>query len=165
MLQFHIQTLLLCLHENHAEASQIPFWKPGAHHTHKKCYIYSTGGHSYKKRGCILGHFAHFPPCTVSAGSTRRRKKKKKSIHPCNRTRQKNKNKKQKHVTNRVNKTPLKKQRDEQNCGLGLKLWERGGKLTVFQLQLNCSYLHHNVKGVLVEQEHKKQTEKLFSIS
>lgn len=39
------------------------------------------------------------------------------------------------------------------------------GKLTVFQLQLNCSYLHHNVKGVLVEQEHKKQTETLFSDS
>lgn len=58
-----------------------------------------------------------------------------------------------------------KKQRDEQKCGLGLKLWEKGGKLTVFQLQLNCSYLHHNVKGVLVEQEHKKQTETLFSIS
>lgn len=39
------------------------------------------------------------------------------------------------------------------------------GELIVFQLQLNCSYLHHNVKGVLVEKEHKKQTEKLFSVS
>lgn len=27
----------------------------------------------------------------------------------------------------------------------------------VFGLQLNCSYLHHNVKGVLVEQEHKSK--------
>lgn len=35
----------------------------------------------------------------------------------------------------------------------------------MFQLQLNCSYLHHNVKGVLVEQEHKKQRETLFSDS
>lgn len=26
-----------------------------------------------------------------------------------------------------------------------------GGGDCVFQLQLNCSYLHHNVKGVLVE--------------
>lgn len=44
---------------------------------------------------------------------------------------------------------------------------EGGGGETVFQLQLNCSYLHHNVKGVLVEEEHKKQTEKLllFSVS
>lgn len=40
-----------------------------------------------------------------------------------------------------------------------------GFKLTVFQLQLNSSYLHHNVKGVLVEEEHKKQTEKLWSVS
>lgn len=38
-------------------------------------------------------------------------------------------------------------------------------KLMVFQLQLNSSYLHHNVKGVLVEEEHKKQTEKLWSVS
>lgn len=42
---------------------------------------------------------------------------------------------------------------------------KKRGKLIVFQLQLNCSYLHHNVKGVLVEKEHKKQTEKLFSVS
>lgn len=53
-------------------------------------------------------------------------------------------------------------------------VWEWGGgfipssgrgvgfKLMVFRLQLNCSYLHHNVKGVLVEQEHKKQTEIIF---
>lgn len=35
-----------------------------------------------------------------------------------------------------------------------------GFKLMVFGLQLNCSYLHHNMKGVLVEQEHKgKQSE------
>lgn len=32
----------------------------------------------------------------------------------------------------------------------------------VFRLQLNCSYLHHNVKGVLVGQEHKKQIEIIF---
>lgn len=37
-----------------------------------------------------------------------------------------------------------------------------GFKLMVFRLQLNCSYLHHNVKGVLVEQENKKQTEIIF---
>lgn len=39
-----------------------------------------------------------------------------------------------------------------------------GFKLTVFRLELNCSYLHHNVKGVLVEQEHKSK-EKLFAVS
>lgn len=39
-----------------------------------------------------------------------------------------------------------------------------GFKLMVFRLQLNCSYLHHNVKGVLVEQEHKSK-QKLFPVS
>lgn len=34
----------------------------------------------------------------------------------------------------------------------------------VFRLQLNCSYLHHNVKGVLVDQEHKSK-EKLLPVS
>lgn len=62
-----------------------------------------------------------------------------------------------------------KKGTDQQHCGRWrshTKLWGGSGgfKLTVFRLQLNCSYLHHNVKGVLVEQEHKSK-EKLVPVS
>lgn len=73
-----------------------------------------------------------------------------------------------------MNKTLSKKQKKKINGDLGLR-WriipssepKTGEKLIVFQFQLNRSYLHHNVKGVLVEKEHKKQTEKLllFSVS
>ncbi len=73
---------------------------------------------------------------------------------------------------NRVNKTLSKKAKRKTKwwSGIGGELIpsskpKKGEKLIVFQLQLNCSYLHHNVKGVLVEKEHKKQTEKLFSVS
>lgn len=63
-----------------------------------------------------------------------------------------------------------KKGTDQQHCGVGGGGFIPGSgrgvgfKLMVFRLQLNCSYLHHNVKGVLVDQEHKSK-EKLLPVS
>lgn len=81
-------------------------------------YINITGGHSYKKRGAAFGatlatfHHAQYIFST-------------KDIHPCNKPRQK---KNQKCATNRISKTLSKKQREEQNGGLGLR-WRIHTKL------------------------------------
>lgn len=99
--------------------------------SHTIRYINITGGHSYKKRGLHSEPFWLLSTMhnTFSAGNT-------KEIHPCNKTQaEKKKNNRQKCATNRVNKTLSKKQREEQNGGLGLrwrihtKLWtQKGGK-------------------------------------
>ena len=87
-------------------------------------YINITGGHSYKKGGCIRSRVGHFPPCTIHF----QQGAQKKSIHAINPGRKKKKKNRQKCATNRVNKTLSKKQREEQNGGLGLR-WRIHTKL------------------------------------
>lgn len=129
-------------------------------HTHTIGYINITGGHSFDRRGL---HSEPFGPLSIMHSLSREHKR-----NPSMQQNQAERKRREKCAASRVNKTPSKKLRGEQKCGLGLrwrshtKLWGRSKERCFI---LNCSYLHHNVKGVLVEQEHKKQTEKLFSVS
>lgn len=96
--------------------------------SHTIHYINITGGHSYKEGGCIRSHFGYLPPCTIHFQQGIQ-KKPIHAINPGRKTKQKNKTKdRQKCVTNRVNKTLSKKQREEQNGGLGLR-WRIHTKL------------------------------------
>lgn len=141
-------------------SEQIPFWKLGhiTHNALRKQLKVDIHTKKKKKRGlhselCWL----FFPPCTIhfQQGAT------KKSVHATNPGRENT-------ITDR--NVWLKTHKKNK-----MVVWDWSGGFipssepkkgeTVFQLQLNCSYLHHNVKGVLVEKEHKKQTEKLLSVS
>lgn len=127
-------------------------------HTQTILYINITGGHLYKGGGCIQSHVGHFPPCTIEFQQEHKR-------HPSMQKTQAGEKTKMRYEPSEQD---VFEKQSEQNGDLRLR-WRiipssepKREKLIVFQFQLNHSYLHHNVKGVLVEKEHKKQTEKLL---
>lgn len=147
------------LQQKHDEVSQIPRWKLGAI-THTQWVTSTLQVVTHSTDGGL--HSEPLWPRSTMHSLSREHKG-----NPSMQHNQAGRKTTEKCAASPVNKTRSKKQRTKVWSGIGeggelIPSSGGGGKQRCFIE--NCSYLHHNVKGVLVEQEHKKQTEKLVCV-